>query len=245
MTRRDTRESALDAVTREIVSCERCRRLRTYCQRIARDKRKAYRDDTYWGKPVPGFGDRRARIALVGLAPAAHGANRTGRIFTGDGNGGSGDFLMTALHAAGLANQPYSRAIDDGLTLTDVWIAAAVRCAPPDNKPTPVEMAACYPHLVAELDALPRVRVLVALGRIAFDTCLHVARDRGAALTPRPAFAHGAVVRALPRLTIVGSYHPSRQNTHTGRLTPAMLREVCEAARAIIRDSHEPLTMRT
>ena len=151
------------------MSCERCPRLRAYCRRIGREKRRAFRDDTYWAKPVPGFGDPRARLLLVGLAPAAHGANRTGRVFTGDGVGGSGDFLMAALHRAGFANIPTSQHPDDGLALRDAFIAAAVRCAPPDNKPTPEEIARCLPHLDAELAALPRVRVVVALGKIAFD----------------------------------------------------------------------------
>src|SRR6186713_347395 len=149
-----------------IVSCEQCPRLRAYCTRVAAEKKRAYRDDVYWGRPVPGFGDPAARLLLLGLAPAAHGANRTGRVFTGDGAGGSGDFLMSALHRAGLANLPTSRHPDDGLKLGDTFIAAAVRCAPPDNKPTPEEIATCLMHLDAELTALPHVRVLVALGRI-------------------------------------------------------------------------------
>ena len=148
----------LTHVQRQIVSCELCPRLRTYCQRIARDKRRAFRDETYWARPVPGFGDPDARMLLVGLAPAAHGANRTGRVFTGDGAGGSGDFLMSALHRAGFANIPTSHRCDDGLTLSDAFIASAVRCAPPDNKPTPEEIARCLPHLAAEIAALPRVR---------------------------------------------------------------------------------------
>jgi uracil-DNA glycosylase family 4 len=204
--------------------------LRTYCQRIGREKRAAYRSETYWAKPVPGFGDPDARIVLVGLAPAAHGANRTGRVFTGDGVGGSGDFLMTALHAAGLANQPFSRGLDDGLQLRDTWITAAVRCAPPDNKPTPREMANCYPHLVAELATLPKVRVVMALGRIAFDTCWRWLAEQGATVGRRPRFGHGVVVRLDNGSALVASYHPSRQNTHTGRLTPAMLRDVCQTA---------------
>src|SRR5690606_1291471 len=155
---------ALARVRRAIVACDRCPRLRSYCQRIGREKRAAFRDETYWARPVPGFGDPLARIALIGLAPAAHGANRTGRNFTGDGVGGSGDFLMAALHANGLANQPFSRSPDDGLELRNAWIAAAVRCAPPDNKPTRSEILACHDHLRAELSALPNLRVLVALG---------------------------------------------------------------------------------
>ena len=226
---------SLATVAQAIITCERCPRLRTYCARIGREKRAAYRDDTYWARPVPGFGDPAASIALVGLAPAAHGANRTGRVFTGDGVGGSGDFLMTALHAAGLANQPFSRGRDDGLTLDGVWIAAAVRCAPPDNKPTPEEIAACYPHLVAELEALPRLQVLVALGKIAFDTCWRILADRGIRPARKATFTHGATYRYASAPAIVASYHPSRQNTHTGRLTPAMLLQACETARSLTR----------
>jgi uracil-DNA glycosylase family 4 len=218
-------------VRERIVGCARCDRLRTYCARIAREKRAAYRGETYWGRPVPGFGDPEARLALVGLAPAAHGANRTGRNFTGDGAGGSGDFLMAALHATGFANQPTSRSADDGLALTGAWIAAAVRCAPPDNKPAPDEIANCRDHLRAEIDALPHVTVIVALGGIAFDACWRLLVERGAAARPRPTFEHGAHYR-LPGLpTLFASYHPSRQNTHTGRLTPAMLRAVFRDAR--------------
>jgi uracil-DNA glycosylase family 4 len=225
----------LERVRASIIECERCPRLRTYCLRIAREKRAAYRDQTYWAKPVPGFGDPQAEIVLVGLAPAAHGANRTGRNFTGDGAGGSGDFLMAALHANGLANQPTSRSVDDGLRLQNAWIAAAVRCAPPDNKPTPGEIANCHGHLRDEIAALPNLRVIVALGRIAFDACLKLLKERGARVSPKPAFEHGGVYR-LPGapLVLVAAYHPSRQNTHTGRLTPAMLRgafrQACRAA---------------
>lgn len=236
----------LDEVRRAIVTCNRCTRLRQYCQRIGVEKRKAFRDDEYWAKPVPGFGDPNARIVLVGLAPAAHGGNRTGRVFTGDGAGGSGDFLMTALHANGLANQPYSRGADDGLQLIDAWIAAAVRCAPPDNKPTPEEIAACHAHLRAETRALPRAQVFVALGRIAFDACWRLILERRADLhgetasgsslprLTRPPFAHGAVWRSRALPALVASYHPSRQNTHTGKLTPAMLRSVFRKAKALV-----------
>ncbi len=209
------------------------------CERVGREKRAAFRGETYWAKPVPGFGDPEARLVLVGLAPAAHGANRTGRNFTGDGAGGSGDFLMAALHANGLANQPVSRSADDGLKLCDTWIAAAVRCAPPQNKPTPVEITRCHPHLRAELDALTATQVIVALGRIAFDACwrllaewrIELAGDRPR--PPRPVFAHGVVYREDGLPALVGSYHPSRQNTHTGRLTPAMLRGVFRQARRL------------
>src|SRR3990170_534059 len=159
-----------------IVSCERCPRLRDYCGRIAREKKRAYRDETYWGRPVPGFGDPAARMLIVGLAPAAHGANRTGRVFTGDGIGGSGDFLMAALHDTGFANLATSHHPDDGLTLTDAYIIAAVRCAPPDNKPLPEEITRCLDHLDAEIEQLARVRVVVALGKIGFDAWLQLLR---------------------------------------------------------------------
>ncbi len=220
----------LDLVRQAITTCDRCRRLREYCVRIGHEKRAAYRDQTYWAKPVAGFGDPNAAIALIGLAPAAHGANRTGRNFTGDGAGGSGDFLMAALHANGLANQPHSRSPDDGLELRNAWIAAAVRCAPPDNKPTPSEIVACHAHLRAELAALPRVRVFVPLGRIAFDACWRLLAERGVRPSPRPPFEHGGVTHNPDGSAVVASYHPSRQNTNTGRLTPAMLRQVFRTA---------------
>ena len=176
------------AVSEQIVTCERCPRLREYCARIGRDKRRAYRDDIYWARPVPGFGDPDARLLIVGLAPAAHGANRTGRVFTGDGVGGSGDFLMAALHRAGFANLPTSQSSTTAWSLRDAYIAAAVRCAPPDNKPTPEEIANCLPHLDAEVAALPSVRVVVALGKIAFDAYLQMLKHRGAVAAAAPAF---------------------------------------------------------
>lgn len=223
--------TALTLVREQIVTCERCPRLRSYCQRIGREKRRAYRQDTYWARPVPGYGDPNARLLIVGLAPAAHGANRTGRVFTGDGVGGSGDFLMAALHRAGFANIPTSQRADDGLELKDAYIAAAVRCAPPDNKPTPEEIARCLPHLGAELDALPRVRVVVALGRIGFDACLQLLKAKGLTVRPKPAFGHGSVASLPNGQTLLGCYHPSRQNTNTGRLTPRMMDAVFGAAR--------------
>ena len=195
--------------------------------RIARDKKAAHRDDVYWGRPVPGFGDPRARVLVLGLAPAAHGANRTGRVFTGDG---SGDFLMSAMHAAGLANLTTSRHPADGLTLTGAYIAAAVRCAPPDNKPTPAEIANCHSHLLAELDALPQISVIVALGRIAFDSALRILASRGVSCRPRPLFGHGLSYTPAGAPALIASYHPSRQNTNTGRLTPAMLESVFRLA---------------
>jgi uracil-DNA glycosylase len=215
----------------EIVRCERCPRLRNYCSQVARDKRRAFRDEVYWGKPVPGFGDPRARLLVVGLAPAAHGANRTGRVFTGDGQGGSGDFLMAALHRAGFANIPTSQRPNDGLKLSDAFIAAAVRCAPPGNRPTPGEIANCLPHLVAETSVLPRIRIVVALGKIAFDAFLAMQKSVGVTVRPRPAFGH-ALVADLPNgLKLVGCYHPSRQNTNTGKLTPPMMDKVFRLAR--------------
>jgi uracil-DNA glycosylase len=206
-----------------IIACEACPRLRKYCADVAREKRRAFRNETYWGKPVPGFGDPGARLLLVGLAPAAHGANRTGRVFTGDGVGGSGDFLMGALHRGGFSNIPTSHHPGDGLALHDAFIAAAVRCAPPGNKPTPEEIIRCLPHLDAELEALPNVQVVIALGRIGFDAYLQLLRRRNIVVRPRPAFGH-AVAHRLPNgQTLIGCYHPSRQNTNTGKLTAQMM----------------------
>lgn len=246
-------EDALARVRSAIVSCDRCTRLRSYCQRIAVEKRAAYRHDVYWGKPVPGFGDPDARVLILGLAPAAHGANRTGRVFTGDGPGASGDFLMAALNRAGFANLTTSTDADDGLVLTGAYIVATVRCAPPDNRPLPAEIAACAGHLDAELAALPRLQVVVALGKIAWDAWFqHLAR-RGKIVRPRPAFGHGAVFYPAPAsasdastplaghgsgthaTTLIGCYHPSRQNTNTGRVTPAMYDDVFGLARQRLR----------
>ena len=227
---------ALHPVHTAIVTCTRCPRLRNYCIEIGRVKRAAFRNDTYWTRPVPGFGDPRARVLVVGLAPAAHGANRTGRNFTGDGVGGSGDFLMAAMHANGLASQPTSRSIDDGLRLTDAYIAAAVRCAPPDNKPIPDELARCRPHLEAEWALLPQVSVVVCLGRVAYDVCWQILDARGLHMPrPRPPFAHGQAVSIPGGPALIAAYHPSRQNTNTGRLTPAMLVSVFRTATSLIR----------
>ena len=223
--------TALTLVREQIVTCERCPRLRSYCQRIGREKRRAYLYDTYWARPVPGYGDPDARLLIVGLAPAAHGANRTGRVFTGDGVGGSGDFLMAALHRAGFANIPTSQRPDDGLVLTDAYVAAAVRCAPPDNKPTPEEVARCLPHLDAELGALPRISIVVALGRIGFDAYLQMLKARGLVVKPKPEFGHGSVAKLPNNQTLLGCYHPSRQNTNTGRLTPRMMDAVFRTAK--------------
>jgi uracil-DNA glycosylase family 4 len=225
---------SLRKVHADIVACDKCTRLRSYCAEIARVKRAAFRQDTYWGKPVPGFGDPNARVLVLGLAPAAHGANRTGRVFTGDGGGGSGDFLMTAMHRHGFASIPTSQSVDDGLRLKDAFIAAAVRCAPPDNKPTPDEIAACQAHLEAELACLPNVRVVVALGKIAFDVWWRLMAVKGVVVKPRPAFAHGSVYRVPGSPLVVGSYHPSRQNTNTGKLTPAMMSDVFRKAAKLV-----------
>jgi uracil-DNA glycosylase family 4 len=224
--------SSLAEVHQAIVACERCPRLRQYCRRVAAEKKRAHRYDAYWGRPVPGFGDPNARLLLVGLAPAAHGANRTGRVFTGDG---SGDFLMSALHRTGFANIATSQRTDDGLHLTDAYILSAVRCAPPENKPLPEEIARCLDHLEVELRHLPRVRVVVALGKIGFDAWLQLLKRRGVAISPRPPFGHGEVVRfgdALP--TLVGCFHPSRQNTNTGKLTAPMMESVFRKARRLL-----------
>jgi uracil-DNA glycosylase family 4 len=225
-----TLSPSLSRVRAEIATCERCPRLRAYCREIARLKKPAHRADEYWGRPVPGFGDPAARILVLGLAPAAHGANRTGRVFTGDG---SGDFLMRAMHATGLASIPTSRHAGDGLQLRNAYIAAAVRCAPPDNKPLPAEIANCAPHLEREVAALGRLRVIVALGRIACEAYWRLAIGRGVNPRPRPPFEHGAAFEPAPAAgmpALVMSYHPSRQNTNTGRLTAVMLDAVFETA---------------
>jgi uracil-DNA glycosylase len=219
---------SLTQVHDAIVSCNRCERLRTYCGQIARDKKAAHRADVYWGRPVPGFGDLQARVLVLGLAPAAHGANRTGRVFTGDG---SGDFLMRAMHAAGFANIPTSQRADDGLTLTDAYIAAAVRCAPPANKPTPAEIAACHPHLLAEFAALTHIQVIVCLGRIGFDAAWRLLAAQGITMRPRPAFGHALAYTPPGGPIVIASYHPSRQNTNTGKLTAPMLQSVFDLAR--------------
>jgi uracil-DNA glycosylase family 4 len=224
----------LAEVRSAIVGCELCPRLRTYCARVAQEKRRAYRDEVYWGRPVPGFGDPDARLLLVGLAPAAHGANRTGRVFTGDGAGGSGDFLMAALHRAGFANIATSRHPGDGLVLRDAFIAAAVRCAPPGNKPTPEEIGRCLPHLEAEIDALEHIRVVVALGKIAFDAVLQLLKRRGVVPRPRPPFGHGVAHRLANGVTLVGCFHPSRQNTNTGKLTPRMMDDALREAKRCV-----------
>ncbi|MCU1337510.1 MAG: Uracil-DNA glycosylase superfamily [Bryobacterales bacterium] len=224
---------SLKILNRQIVACERCTRLRTHGREVARVKRRAYLDWDYWGKPVPGFGDPHARVLLIGLAPGAHGSNRTGRMFTGDS---SGDFLYRALHETGFASQAESRSREDGLELRDVFITAAGRCAPPDNKPLPAELANCRPYLERELDLLKEVRVVVTLGGVALRTYLSILRDRGVikSLAAFP-FGHDRVYRPAPGSPIlIASYHPSQQNTSTGKLTAGMLRHVFENARKLL-----------
>ncbi len=221
---------ALAALEREVVSCRRCPRLVAWREETARVKRAAFASEEYWGRPLPGFGDPDARVLVLGLAPAAHGGNRTGRIFTGDR---SGDWLFAALWRAGFANQPRSVARDDGLRLEGCFVTAAVRCAPPANRPSPSERDNCLPYLHGELDLIPSVRAIVCLGGFAWDVALRVLAARGApALRPRPKFAHGA--RApVGGIELLGCYHPSQQNTFTGRLTEPMLDQIFTRAREL------------
>jgi uracil-DNA glycosylase family 4 len=224
-------DGALDRLEREIVSCRRCPRLVAWREEVAHVKRAAFASEEYWGRPLPGFGDPQAAVVVVGLAPAAHGGNRTGRIFTGDR---SGDWLFASLHRAGYANQALSRSRDDGLKLTGCWISAAVRCAPPANKPTPTERDTCLPYLVSELSLLPQTRVVVCLGLFAWDAMLRVLADEVG--RPRPKFGHGAEA-IVGRFTLLGCYHPSQQNTFTGRLTEAMMDAVFARARQVVADA--------
>ncbi len=221
---------SLRKIQQQVIACARCPRLVEYCRQIAREKRRAYREWQYWGRPVPGFGDLKARLLILGLAPAAHGGNRTGRVFTGDS---SGDLLYSALYRAGFANQPQSVSRDDGLRLLDVYVTATIRCAPPANKPLPEEIQNCREYLERELAVLRSVRVVVALGRVAFNSYLSILQRRG--LIPsrsRFDFFHGALYRLPPPLPIlIASYHPSRQNTQTGKLTPAMFHAIFRKAR--------------
>jgi len=225
---------ALQILNDEIVACNRCPELRSYCAEVARVRRRAYADHEYWGKPVPSFGDPAASVMALGLAPGAHGSNRTGRPFTGDG---SGDFMFPVLHEAGFASQPNSTSRNDGMKLSGLWISAVVRCAPPTNKPTPQEQRNCAPWLDREIDTLPNLRVVVCLGKIAFDGLLAWAQRTAGSETMQPratfVFAHGAEY-ALPRgLTVIASYHPSLQNTNTGKLTRPMFLAVFRRARQI------------
>lgn len=216
----------------EIGGCRACDRLVEWRERVGREKRRSFREWDYWAKPVAGFGDPEASLLILGLAPAAHGANRTGRVFTGDR---SGDWLFAALHRAGFANQPTSTHAEDGLELKDVFITAAVKCAPPANKPTVQERDNCYPFLLREMDALPNLRAILCLGKFGWDQGVKVLRDGGYPVpSPVPKFAHGAEVAIGPALTLLGSYHPSQQNTFTGRLTEPMMDEVFAAARRVV-----------
>ncbi len=213
----------------EIVACRACPRLVEWRERVAREKVARFADQDYWGRPVPGFGDPAASIVVLGLAPAAHGGNRTGRVFTGDR---SGDFLYASLHRTGFANQAESVSRDDGLQLADVFVTAVNRCAPPGNKPTPAERDSCLPFFERELAALPSVRVIVALGAYAWDGALRAMAGVGHAVKPRPRFAHAAEVPLGP-VTLLGCYHTSQQNTFTGTLTPAMIDHVLVRARSL------------
>jgi uracil-DNA glycosylase family 4 len=220
----------LEALEGEVVSCRRCPRLVAWREEVARVRRAAFASEEYWGRPLPGFGDPEARVLLLGLAPAAHGGNRTGRIFTGDR---SGDWLFASLYRVGFANQPTSVARDDGLRLTGAWIAAAVRCAPPANRPLPVERDNCLPYLVRELALLEHVRVIVALGSFGWDAALRALAALGEPrVRPRPRFGHGASAQ-VGRFTLLGCFHPSQQNTFTGKLTEPMIDDVLGRARSL------------
>ena len=224
-------ELELERLERAIVDCRRCPRLVAWRELVAREKRASFAHEDYWGRPIPGFGDPRARVMVLGLAPAAHGGNRTGRVFTGDR---SGDFLFAALHRTGFANQPLSRHAGDGLRLQDAWIAAAVRCAPPANKPTPVERDACLPYALRELELLAGVRVIVCLGAFAWDAALRILTGGGVTVPrPRPRFGHAAELVLPDAPLLLGCFHPSQQNTFTGKLTEAMIDAVLLRAREV------------
>jgi uracil-DNA glycosylase family 4 len=220
----------LSRIARKVQSCRRCPRLTEWCSEVARTKRKAFAAETYWGRPVPGFGDSAARLWIIGLAPAAHGGNRTGRVFTGDR---SGDFLYAALFRAGLANQPHSVSREDGLALSGVYNSAAGRCAPPENKPTREELANCRDWLDQELTALKQVKVIVALGGIAWDAGLAMLARSGEVIPrPRPHFGHASEI-AIGNRTLLGCYHVSQQNTFTGRLTTPMIDQILSRAKEL------------
>jgi uracil-DNA glycosylase family 4 len=223
---------ALAALEAQVVACRRCPRLVAWREQVARERRAAFAAEEYWGRPVPGFGDPGARVLVFGLAPAAHGGNRTGRVFTGDR---SGDWLFAAMHRAGFANQPISTHRDDGLRLIDAWIAAAVRCAPPANRPTPAERDTCLPWTVRELELLPHVRLIVCLGGFAWDAALRLRAAAGLPNPrPRPRFGHDVLFDAGDRLPLLGCFHPSQQNTFTGKLTEGMMEAVFARARALV-----------
>jgi uracil-DNA glycosylase len=224
--------TTLKVLEREVVGCRACARLVEWRERVGREKRRAFQGCEYWARPVPGFGDPAARLLVLGLAPAAHGANRTGRVFTGDR---SGDWLFAALHRAGFASRPESTHRDDGLRLRDAFVTAAVKCAPPDNAPTTDERDRCHPFLLRELALLTELRAVVCLGKFAWDQALRTLRAAGHEIPrPLPRFGHGAQAVLGGRLALIGSYHPSQQNTFTGRLTAPMLDDVFRAARAAI-----------
>jgi len=221
----------LREISDDVEACRACPRLVSWRERAAREKVARFAEQDYWGRPVPGFGDTAARILILGLAPAAHGGNRTGRIFTGDR---SGDFLFAAMYRTGLANRPASTRRDDGLVLTGAYVSAVVRCAPPANRPTTEERDRCLPFLTREIEALAELRVMVALGAFAWDGVIRALRCLGHEVRPKPRFGHGAEARVGPH-AVIGCYHPSQQNTFTGRLTPAMMDEILDHARALVR----------
>jgi len=223
----------LGDIVADVVTCRRCPRLVAWREEVARTKVARFRDDVYWGRPVPGFGDRDARLLIVGLAPAAHGGNRTGRVFTGDNAGGSGELLYAALHRAGFSPRARSASADDGLVLDGAYIAAVNRCAPPGNRPTPVERDACLPFLVRELRVLSSIRVILVLGGWAWDGVLRALAELGHPQRPRPTFGHGAEAGVGP-YSMVGCYHPSQQNTFTGTLTEEMFDGVWQRARSLL-----------
>jgi len=225
---KDVSRDWLVQLNREVVACAKCPRLVNYREMIAREKRRAYRDCEYWGKPVPGFGDPAARVLIMGLAPGAHGSNRTGRPFTGDA---SGNFMYPVLYETGFANQPIATACGDGLELRDLYITAAARCAPPDNKPLPSELANCAPFLDREVEGLKRLKVVLALGKIGFDAYLNFVRRRGLLQSKAPyVFAHGAKYKLPDGKILLASYHPSNQNTQTGKLTKSMFLNIFKQA---------------
>jgi len=232
---RSAEPTNLPLLHQSIITCHQCPRLVAWREQVSRAKRAAFREQEYWGKPVPGFGDPRARLLVVGLAPAAHGGNRTGRIFTGDR---SGDWLYGALHRAGFANQPHSTHRGDGMKLRDCWITACVRCAPPDNKPLPAERDSCLPYLVRELQLLKKVRVILCLGAFAWDGALRALAELGVRPSRRPKFGHAAAADLRP-YRLIGCYHPSQQNTFTGRLTEQMLDDMMEICRAGVASGRE------
>lgn len=228
---------AFKVISKEVIACEKCPRLRRHCLKIATEKRRAFANETYWGRPVPGFGKPNANLVIIGLAPAAHGANRTGRVFTGDR---SGDWLYRALHKAGFANQPNSSHRDDGLKLHHAYVTATVKCAPPDNKPTPEEIESCLPYLRAELAELKEASVYLALGKIGFDQGWNLFKEKGLTSGPRPEFKHLGEVKLKDGSWLLASYHPSQQNTFTGKLTEPMFDAVFTRAKELTQVTSAP-----